>query len=198
LKVKAQHSGTLFILEEPFNGRSKWLFLFYAIAFLTPAVFLMLLLVKMAETTGEAFFLGSVVIICIIAAYRYLSSAWRKDTLLITGDSVVLVEQKGLSQRKQVFDKSKISDLRFLAKPVITEHALAGKTYDYLGFQTQQIVISEVFGDDRIAFDYDEKTISFGRKLYSWDFDAIRQELTGPDETEEELPWDVEMFKFKS
>ena len=52
-------------------------------------------------------------------------------------------------------------------------HPLAGKSFDYLGFQTEQKVINEMYGDNRLAFDYNGRTISFGKNVYSWEFDEI-------------------------
>lgn len=76
----------------------------------------------------------------------------------------------------------KISGLHHLDKPTVTEHPLAGQTFDYLGFQTQQAVINEMHGDNRIAFSHEGKTITFGQNMYSWDLEelaAMLLDLTG-------------------
>jgi hypothetical protein len=190
VKTKNTPEGTLFILENTLDGRGKWLFAWHAVSFMVPAGFLMYLffLLPISEDFGTwlVMLLG---IACIIAGYRYLSSAWRRDTLLITEESVTLSQRKGLRASVQHFNRAEISNMRFLDKPEVTPHALAGKSFDYLGFETEQRVISEVFGDHRIAFDYEGRTVTFGRALYSWDFDRIVEAITGQRTTESMLPW---------
>jgi hypothetical protein len=66
----------------------------------------------------------------------------------------------------------------------LTKHPLAGETFDYLGFQTEQKVISEMHGDNRLAFDYENKTVTFGENIYSWEFDELQillYDITGND-----------------
>lgn len=191
MEKKQTAEGVLFVLEKPFDGRGQWLFAWYAFSFVLPALFLLFM-------AGEMWIGGGVEVLVLVAAalaslvigFRYLTGAWRKDTLLITPDTVLLSQQKGFHKTQQSFSRAAITGLRFLDKPEETPHPLAGKTFDYLGFQTQQQVISEIFADHRVAFDYQGRTISFGRKIYSWDFAEIRDALLGhPDEPEAELPW---------
>lgn len=193
MEKKYTAEGTLFILEHPFDGRGKWLFILYAALFLLPGFGFIYLI--------SAFWIGPVVELlipiglgtaCFIIGFRYLTSAWRKDTLLITSDKIILTEQKGFQKMQRSFSRTGIDDIRFLEKPELTPHPLAGKTFDYLGFQVQDQVINEMFGDHRISFQYEDQTISFGRKLFSWDYTAIREALFGASaDVEEELPWNV-------
>jgi hypothetical protein len=185
--------GTLFILEKPFDGRGQWLFIWYAFSFVAPVFFLLFMAGKMWIGGGvEALVHVAAAVASLVIGLRYLTGAWRKDTLLVTPDTIILTEQKGFCRRQQSFTRSAITHLRFLDKPEETPHPLAGKTFDYLGFQVQQQVISEMFGDHRLAFDYEGRTISFGRKIYSWDFAVIRDTLLGhPAEPETDLPWNA-------
>jgi hypothetical protein len=66
----------------------------------------------------------------------------------------------------------------------MAKHQLAGESFDYLGFETQQQVINEMHGDKRLAFDYKGNTVTFGENVYSWDYDTLKevlQEATGTD-----------------
>jgi hypothetical protein len=182
--------GTLFILEKPFEGRGKWLFTWYAVSFLVPTIFFAYVsLLSYSDDGFASLILLAVVVVFGIVGYRYLSRSWSKDTLLVTASAMILTEQKGLRRLRREFQRSAISELRWLEKPVIAPHPLAGKAFDYLGFQTQEQVIGALFADHRIAFDYQGQTISFGGKLYSWDYDAIRGALLGTVPVEAALPW---------
>jgi hypothetical protein len=172
LEKKTVKNGTLFILEKPFETRSKWLFAFYSIAFFA------LLSWYFGEIFGRAdltsiLLLATVVVAYMTAGYRFAAKASRMETLLVTPNSIELTEKAWFHKKRKKFDISKISGLRFVEKPVLTAHPLAGVTFDYLGFQTTQQVINEMYGDNRIAFEYNGQTVSFGKNLYSWDYDDL-------------------------
>lgn len=173
--------GTLFVLEKGLDSRTKWLFLLAALVFIGPAVSFIVLLLTEPVRNGTAWnWLWLLVpAVSIAIATRFFAAANRTDTLLVGPDLVTLSRQKGWHTQKQLFEIAKIGNWRFLDKPVLSDHALATKTFDYLGFQTQQQLINEMDGDNRVAFDVDDRTISFGRRLYSWDFDAIQEALNG-------------------
>lgn len=53
-----------------------------------------------------------------------------------------------------------------------------------MGFQTARQVINEMHGDNRIAFDYNGRMITFGENVYSWEFEELEvllYEVTGND-----------------
>ena len=172
MEKKTVSNGTLFILEKPFESRSKWLFAFYSIAFFALLSWYFGEIFTKVDLTS-ILLLATVVTGYIIAGYRFAAKASRMETLLVTSNTLELIEQGWFHRRKKKFDKAKISGLRFVEKPVLTAHPLAGLTFDYLGFQTTQQVINEMYGDNRIAFDYNGTTISFGKNLYSWDYEEL-------------------------
>jgi hypothetical protein len=172
LEKKTVRKGTLFILEKPFETRSKWLFAFYSIAFFA------LLSWYFGEIFGRAdltsiLLLATVVVAYLTAGYRFAAKASRMETLLVTPNTIELTEKAWFHQKRKKFEISKISGLRFVEKPLLTAHPLAGVTFDYLGFQTTQQVINEMYGDNRIAFEYNGQTVSFGKNLYSWDYEDL-------------------------
>lgn len=89
------------------------------------------------------------------------------EKLLINSNDLSIIKKGIISKSIATFQVSKISNFRHLNKPELTKHPLAGQTIDYLGFQTEQEVINEMHGDNRIAFDYEGKTISFGSNIYT-------------------------------
>ncbi len=102
-----------------------------------------------------------------------MNNALRKESLLITPEKITLIKKSLYTTEKKEFDPKKISGFRHLGKPELTKHPLAGESFDYLGFQTEQQVINEMHGDNRLAFEYDGRTINFGENIYSWDFDEL-------------------------
>ena len=172
MEKKTVRNGTLFILEKPFESRSKWLFTFYSIAFFALLSWYFGEIFAKVDLTS-ILLLVTVVTAYLIAGYRFASKASRMETLLVTSNSVELIEIGWFHKKKKKFDIKKISNLRFVEKPVLSPHPLAGLTFDYLGFQTTQQVINEMYGDNRIAFDYNGATISFGKNLYSWDYEDL-------------------------
>ena len=172
MEKKTVRNGTLFILEKPFESRSKWLFTFYSIAFFALLSWYFGEIFAKVDLTS-ILLLATVVTAYLIAGYRFASKASRMETLLVTSNSVELIEMGWFHKKKKKFDIKKISNLRFVEKPVLSPHPLAGLTFDYLGFQTTQQVINEMYGDNRIAFDYNGTTISFGKNLYSWDYEDL-------------------------
>jgi hypothetical protein len=89
-------------------------------------------------------------------------------------DRELIIMAKGVrTMKRQVFDLASVTHFRFLDKPRMAPHPLAGQSFDYLGFQTEQQVINEMHGDNRIAFDYDGRVVKFGKNVYSYDFEEI-------------------------
>jgi len=173
LEKKTVSKGTLFILEKPFHERSKWLFAFYCIAFFAPATWYLSILFSKSLDITSVFLSILIVSGFIIAGYRYAQSASRTESILVTPNNIEVTEQSWFYKKRRKYDISRIKEFRFVERPVLTPHPLAGNTFDYLGFQTQQQVINEMFGDNRIAFEYEGKTVCFGKNLYSWDYEDL-------------------------
>jgi len=110
-----------------------------------------------------------------LAAYRFINKALFGEKIFINKSMLLITRNKLFGNETILFDISKISNLRFVDKPTLSNHPLQGKSIDYLGFQTEQKVINEMHGDKRIAFDYGGSTVAFGEDLASWEF----EEMTG-------------------
>jgi hypothetical protein len=191
MKTKTSPGKTLFVLESPMDGRGKWLFIINAVIYFGLLVLIVWAFFFLPPPDAKMFVMyilfGS---IGGVAGYRYFSNSWRMDTLLVTADTVTLKEVAGFVKRKRIFERVFISNVRFLERPVLTEHPLASKSFDFLGVQTEQVVLNEMFGDNKASFDYQGKSIMFGRHLYSWDVEQIRDAILGKTAVREEtLPW---------
>lgn len=122
-----------------------------------------------------AFYLGS---------YRFINKALTSEKLFVNKEKLQLIKQGLFGSLVKTYHVSDISNFRHLKKPELSNHALAGQSFDYLGFQTEQKVISEMHGDNRIAFDWKGIPVVFGQDIYSWEFEALEMLLynvTGND-----------------
>lgn len=172
MEKKTVSNGKLFILEKPFNRKSKWVFAFYCVAFFALVSWYFTSVFHRLDLLSSLLF-ATIVTGYIIAGYRIANNASRMKTILVTSNTLEFNEQCWFYKRKRKYEIAKITGFRFIERPVLSPHPLAGINFDYLGFQTTQQVINELYGDNRIAFDYNGTTISFGKDLYSWDYEEL-------------------------
>ncbi|MCO5238396.1 MAG: hypothetical protein M9933_19225 [Chitinophagaceae bacterium] len=195
MKIKDYKGGKLITLSRPFDDRSKVLFLIYFIAFFFGGSIFFWTLLNEIMPGGITLFLFAIVVIFYFAAYRFLKRTLMTEKLFVNSNDLSIIKKGIISKNIATFKISKISNFRHLDKPELTKHPLAGQTIDYLGFQTEQQVINEMHGDNRIAFDYEGRTISFGNNIYTWQFeeleiliyDVTKNDLRFNDETEKKL-----------
>jgi hypothetical protein len=180
MTITPHKQGKLITLSKPLGTRQKILFLFYFIVFFSMG-FYYLLKVLTGVPFGIGFVVGSIIITAsLLASYRFANKAMQSEQLFIDNKMLFLIDKGLHTAKRQSFDLDSVSDFRYLSKPELNRHALAGESFDYLGFQTGQQVINEMHGDKRIAFDYHGKTIAFGDDIYSWEYAEIASLLPGP------------------
>lgn len=172
MTVQTFGHGSLIILSKPFDTRAKALFLAYCIVFAVGVVVPFgSLFYDYPTIVGTMLFLAFG-IAQLVGSYRFGRSAILQERVFIDAKEFILME-KGFKMKREVFELASITHFRFLEKPEMAPHPLACESFDYLGFQTEQKVINEMYGDNRIAFDFEGKTFTFGKNIYSWDFDEI-------------------------
>jgi hypothetical protein len=172
--VKDFESGKLIKIGDAFDSRAKTLNTFYFLIFFIPAALILRSALKTdGEHYGIIFFSLVASVAFFIAAYRFINKALMSESLFVNKTKLCLLRKDLFKNKRTCYEISEISNFRHLAKPELTPHALAGNSFDYLGFQTEQKVISEMHGDKRLAFDYKGKIIQFGENIYSWDFDEL-------------------------
>ncbi|HSC54906.1 MAG TPA: hypothetical protein VLC98_14835 [Phnomibacter sp.] len=185
MTVKDCQDGKMITLSNAFDSRPKILNFIYAYVFICSALFL--LYIAISTVTGSSDFLLVTffgIAVCLFAGYRFLNKALQTEKLLVNKTKLTITKSGFLSHQSNSYDISLISNFRHLDKPSTTRHPLAGESFDYLGFQTEQEVINEMHGDNRLAFDYNGTTIKLGENIYSWDFDqleVILYDITGND-----------------
>ena len=178
--IKEKTDGVLVILEAPLDGRPKWLYFFYSLLFLSAEI-IMLITFWESDMAGISFLVYvGLIIAFFIMTVRFGNRAFASKKLWIDGEHLILIDKTWFRSSSQTFEKNKITRFLFHDRAELTDHPLAGQSMDYLGFQTEQKVINEMYGENRISFDYEGgKTISFGKDLYSWDYDNLKEMLFG-------------------
>jgi hypothetical protein len=188
MTVQTFEHGTLIILSKPFDTRAKALYLAYSIVFGVGGIFFLVLLFYEYLPMAGTIFLLAGIIAQFVGSYRFGRSALLTERLFIDAKELILMVKGFKTMKRDVFDLTSVTQFRFLDKPVMAPHPLAGQSFDYLGFQTEQHVINEMYGDNRLAFDFDGRVIQFGKNVYSWDYDEILQVLRSYGYTSNQIP----------
>jgi hypothetical protein len=185
MTVKDHQEGKMIILSKAFDTRVKILNSIYFLVFTVGATtFGVLGFSAISFSLWFVIFAIGAVAVFSFAGYKFINKSLQSEKLIVNKNSLTIIKSGFLSTKKTTFDNMLISNFTHLDKPEITKHPLAGETFDYLGFQTEQAVINEMHGDNRLAFDYNGKTITFGENLYTWDFEQLEvllYDITGND-----------------
>jgi hypothetical protein len=184
MTVKDHKGGKLLILSKPFDSRVKALEASYGLIFFIGfCAALLVLIISNLDALGSLFLVAAIIIQFMIFK-KFANTAFLSERIFITRTELSLIKKKLFSSEQVSYEINRISHLRYLGKPELTRHPLAGDNFDYLGFQTEQQLINEVHGDNKLSFRYDGKTVTFGNNIYSWDFDqieALLYDVTGND-----------------
>ena len=183
MTVENYYDGKLIVLSKAFDNRAKILNFFYFIVFFLMG--LAVLILKISNGTGsvgETLLSILAIGVCSVAGYRFLNKAFQEENLFVDKNTLTITKSGFFNHHKASYDIKLISNFRHLDMIPVSKHPLAGESFDYLGFQTEQQVINEMHGYNRLAFEYNGKTIELGNNVYSWDFEKIQMvlhEITG-------------------
>lgn len=176
MNVSEEGGRKVVILSKAFDSAAKVLSYINFFAFSCFTIFIFRALWKELDGRPVLFLvvmelIGLVVVI--IGGYRFLRRATWKEILIIDTEHLIVRKGSLLGMKNFDFPISALSRFRFLSKPDLTPHPLAGQSMDYMGFDTEQKLVNEVHGDDLMAFDYRGKAFSFGQNTASWEYDEI-------------------------
>jgi hypothetical protein len=175
MTIKDTTEGKIICLSSSLDNRGKILNIINFIFFTAAGMALIYLPIseRTPFTFGVFVFIAIVSGIYLFAAYRFINKALEREEIILNEKTLTISRKGFLSKKSNVYQRSKISNFRHLDKPNTTKHPLAGNSFDYLGFQTEEQMVNELHGDNRLAFEYDNKTIRFGVNIYSWDFEKL-------------------------
>ena len=182
MKIVETDNGVQIEFGNKLNNKIKVLFSFEAIGGILAVVFgVFLVLSAMNSHNGNGYFdylfSYAMIIIGAIFFWRYFSRISNKETIFINADTLKIIISSINRKVATEYEISKISDLKYRGKAVKTDHPLKGQSYDYFGFETQELVIAEVHNEGNLSFVYDDKIVCFGRNVYSWDAVEINEIL---------------------
>lgn len=126
---------------------------------------------------GLIIFSTIITITGLLIFYNYLKRVLQKEALFITTKSLTIINYFFFSKRSTVFDIDKIWYLSYKGRSEKTDHPLKGNSYDYLGFETKELEISEVHSEGNISLKCENKIVYFGRDVYSWDAEKLNELL---------------------
>lgn len=185
MTIKDYKDGKIIILSKAFDTRAKILNIIYFLVFTVGAIaFAVMAFSAISFSLWFAILAILLVAGYSFAGYKFINKSLQSEKIIVDKTSLTIIKSGFLSIKKDTYDNALISNFTHLDKPEITKHPLAGQAFDYLGFQTEQAVINEMHGDNRLAFDYNSNTITFGENLYTWDFEeleVILYDITGND-----------------
>ena len=175
MQIQKEDNGMIITLSQAFDNRVKMLNLFYALFFFFSGdYFLFRGFYEPGNNSGSTIIVTVFAIVFYIASLRFFNKAVLFEKLKISNREVRWTEKSLFKSKTISFDIKEISNFRFIEKGTVSPHPLAGQSMDYLGFQTQEKLISQLGGDNQLAFDYKGQTFSFGADLYSYEFDEIK------------------------
>ena len=181
MTITVQGNGTLIKFGNMLNTKIKILFWLSAIGSLLLCVAYLWFDEDFSiEDRSESWYIIFALVIIVVyfvVFIQYAKRVLRKESMLITRDSIYLRSTILNIKKENVFELSKISEFVYTGKAPKTDHPLKGQSYDYLGFETQELVIAEVHDEGNLSFNYEGKTIHFGRNVYSWDAEKINEIL---------------------
>jgi hypothetical protein len=184
-KIEDFDDGKIIKLSAPLGNRAKILDLFYALMFLAAAIiFGYMLFTQWNLSITSTIISGAAVVAFAIAFYRFFNKATETEKLFVRKNRLDIVNTGFLKMERKAFIVNEISNLKFNEKEKFEPHPLKGETFDYLGFQTDQQVIQDLYSEGRVSFNYRGSLYRFGKELASWEFNELEgliYELTGND-----------------
>jgi hypothetical protein len=164
--IKKRRNATLFILNQAFDSRVKMLNMANAMLFLFIALSLLIKVVVTNDNSKGSWFMIIISLLSLVCFYRFINKALLSESLQVDAKKVVFISKQLFKIRPTSYETGKIINFRFLGKKVMAPHPLAGKSIDYLGFQTTEVLINQLDGDKQLAFDYEGQTVLFGTDIY--------------------------------
>ncbi len=175
--IRKRKNATLFILNQAFDSRVKMLNLANALLFFFTGLFILNRVVTSSSYSGSFWFMIFLGLASFVCFYRFINKALLSERLLINTKEIVFISRRLLKTSIKTYENSKVSNFHFLEKKPMAPHPLAGKSIDYLGFQTTEVLINQLDGDKQLAFDYEGHTVLLGTDIYEYEFEEIKSVL---------------------
>jgi hypothetical protein len=109
-------------------------------------------------------------------AYKMLGSAFYKEFLLISADSITIVQESAGSTKQ---DNFKLDDIIYLAyaNQQYTQHQMDNPVVDFTGLGAGERELQYVIDEGNIKLQTRDKVIKFGKNMPSWDVEEIIEQI---------------------
>jgi hypothetical protein len=151
--------------------------LYYAEFILTACMATILMLKISAVSDGFINWLAAILTTTLyaLAAYRFFSRMFFTEKIVIDVDSLLIVNTTPFSKKIKRYEWKQMGPLHYVGKTPKTDHPLKGKSFDYLGFETQEHLIQSIHHEGNLYFNYEGFPVRFARCVYSWDAEEMIQ-----------------------
>jgi|GEM_PF-3856302 hypothetical protein len=137
----------------------------------------LLMIMESNDEIGGLLFCLAFSVVFFIAFKHYITKATSKESIRITPDTFSIVNNSFFRKSELQYEVAGITNMQYRGRKHMTDHPLKGNSFDYLGFQTQQELIDTVHDEGNISFEYEGKTVYFGKSVPSWDAEELDKQL---------------------
>lgn len=113
------------------------------------------------------------VVLYLLAAYRLLSRIFFSEKLILRPEVLEIVSRTPFSHKARTFEWRHMGPLHYVGQDKKTDHPLAGKCYDYYGFETREKLIHRLHNEGNLYFNYGGFPVRFGKSVYSWNAEEV-------------------------
>lgn len=175
MDIKPMGNGTMIILNQAFGNRVKLLNLFYGIVlFLMGHLFLIEYIRSNHNDHYSVIFFVIVPILLYIISFRFINKAILSEKLFIGSREFRIIRKKMFGSKSISFETRKIVNLRYFENKFQETQRKSGSLTKLTFFKLNDPLIDQLDSDNRIFFDYENQTVSFGSGIVSFEFDEIK------------------------
>jgi hypothetical protein len=168
--------GTDFLLIElgnRINSRIKALFWAEFIVTLGMASIFLIGAIVSSKGYSDIITAAGATVLYGVAAYRFLSRMFQNEKLVLDKESLLIIVNTPFRKNIRTFSWRHIGPLHYVGKATKTDHPLKGKSFDYLGFDTQEHLIQSLHHEGNMYFEYGGRAVPFAKGVYSWDAEEM-------------------------
>lgn len=112
-------------------------------------------------------------ILYLLASYRLLSRVFFSEKLLLRPNTLDIITRTPFVYKSRSYEWANMGPLHYVGQGKKTDHPLAGKCYDYFGFETREKLIHKLHNEGNMFFNYGGFSVRFGKGVYSWNGEEI-------------------------
>jgi hypothetical protein len=128
------------------------------------------------ESVIGALVIFSIAILATVIFFNMLNAVFYNEQLLLTKDSITLIQKKVTGTKKHTFSLTDILYFGF-AEQHFTKHPMDNSIVDFTGLAAREKELQYVIDEGNIKLETAHKTIRFGKGLPSWDVEEAIEKV---------------------